>query len=102
VSFTRFVCVSVLLGTALAPSTAPQALDDPEFKLPSGKSQREEILRIEHEKSVQDAKRLARLGGELESDLQKTDYRILSVDILKKTDEIEKLARAIRARMKRL
>jgi hypothetical protein len=73
----------------------------PEIKLPNGKSQREAILKEEHEKTLRDVARIQKLAGELKTDLEKSDFHILSVSSLKKTEEIEKLARQVRNRMRR-
>jgi len=70
-------------------------------RLPSGKSQREEILKSEYEKTLQDAERLLTLAEELKIELEKNNRHVLSIPSLKKTEEIEKLAKRIRQRLKR-
>ena len=54
-------------------------------KLPNGKSQRDEILKAEYEQNVK----------------EKSDRFVLSVGLLKKLDDMEKLTRKIRGRMKK-
>lgn len=76
----------------------PQASD---VKLPSGKSQAEEILKADHEKTLKDAAQLLKLAEELKGDLEKNDRHVLSISTLKKTEEIEKLAKRIRSRLRR-
>ena len=68
--------------------------------LPSGKSQRDEILKQEREQNIRDAAQLAQLAEELKADLEKNDRFVLSLSALKKTDDIEKLAKKIRGRMR--
>ncbi|MGE5647022.1 MAG: hypothetical protein ACM336_14645 [Acidobacteriota bacterium] len=75
--------------------------DEPEPKLPSGKSQRDEILKVEHEKTMRDVDELQKLAAELKAEIEKSDYRVLPVASLKKTEQIEKLARKIRNRLRR-
>jgi hypothetical protein len=70
-------------------------------RLPSGKSQKEEILKADHQKSLRDAAELVRLAEELKADFEKSDYHILSLGAVKKTEEIEKLARRIKSRLRR-
>jgi len=70
-------------------------------KLPNGKSQQEEILKADHEKTLQDAAQLVKLAEELQDDLIKDDRHVLSIASLKKTEDIEKLARKIRTRLKK-
>jgi hypothetical protein len=74
--------------------------DDPP-RLPNGKSQQDAILKEDHEKDIADTRELVRIATELKDDVEKSDAHVLSVASLKKTDEIEKLAKRIRARMRR-
>ena len=86
----------------LAAMLAGQRRDErPDVKLPSGKSQRDEILKEEHKKSLEDVAEIRQLAGELEEDLRKSDYNVVSLDAVKKTEEIEKRAKRIRSRLKR-
>ena len=78
--------------------TAPS---DAEVRLPGGKLQKEEILKADHEKSVKDAAQLIDLAESLKAELEKDDTHVLSLSSLKKTEEIEKLAKRIRTRLKR-
>jgi hypothetical protein len=68
--------------------------------LPNGKSQKEEILKAEHRQNIKDAADLAELAEQLKIDLEKNDRYVLSIATLKKTDDIEKLAKRIRARLR--
>ncbi len=80
----------------------PKKLGEPsDVRLPSGKLQREEILKDEHQRSLRDVKEILEVAGQLQTELEKDDYLVLSLDSLKKTEKIEKLARQIRARLKR-
>ena len=72
-----------------------------DVKLPNGKSQQEEILKAEHEKTLQDAAQLVKLAEELQDELIKDDRHVLSIATLKKTEDIEKLAKKIRTRLKK-
>lgn len=69
-------------------------------KLPNGKSQQDEILKVEHQQNIKDAAALADLAQQLQQDLEKDDRYVVSMNTIKKTDEIEKLARKIRARLR--
>jgi hypothetical protein len=100
--------IVLLLFLALA-STAQQKAPDrtlpPEqgedLRLPNGKLQREEILKADYQKNIEDARALSKLADELKTDLEKNDYNVLSVGSLKKTDDIDRLAKRIRDRLKR-
>jgi hypothetical protein len=93
-----FLGVAVLAALLAA---SQQAGEQPDLKLPSGKSQREEILKSEHEKSLRDVSELRDLAEGLEEDLKKSDYHVLSISALKKAEEIEKLAKRIKGRLRR-
>jgi hypothetical protein len=106
------VCAAALLSLALvqgqgfqrggapSPSPLPSLAGQDDVKLPSGKSQRDEILKMEHEQNIKDAAQLAQLAEELKQDLEKNDRFVLSVATLKKTDDIEKLVKKIRLRLR--
>jgi hypothetical protein len=49
---------------------------------------------------VKDTNKLLALATELKTDVDKTDKNVLSVDVIKKADEIEKLAKNVKERMK--
>jgi hypothetical protein len=95
----------LLLATCLAiPQSYGQLhprTTEPEEKLPSGKSQKEEILKAEYEQSLKDVAELAKLAEDLKSELEKNDRHVLSVNALKQLDTIEKLTKKIRSRLKR-
>jgi len=71
-----------------------------EDKLPNGKSQKDEILRAEREENIKDAGRLVEMAEGLKADLEKNDRFVLSLETLKKTDDIDKLVKKIRARLR--
>ena len=89
--------LAALSSLALAPGQQP-AQDD--VKLPSGKSQRDEILKAEHEQNIKDAAQLVDLAQQLQQDLEKNERYVLSLSTLKKTDDIEKLVKKIRSRLR--
>src|SRR6476469_4115651 len=93
--------IAPLVAVALQAPPRPDRQDAPvgDVRLPNGKSQQEEILKAEHEKSLKDAAALIDLAEQLKADLEKNDRHVLSVAALKKTEEIEKLAKRIRTRL---
>jgi hypothetical protein len=62
---------------------------------------RDEIMKAEHAKSIKDAEQLMKLSQELRDELEKNTRFVLSLSSLKKTEEIEKIAKRIRNRMQR-
>jgi hypothetical protein len=100
----------LILAAALAvtaqqaqPPHVPPIPEGPseDVRLPSGKLQREEILKSDYKKSLEDARALSKLADELKVDMEKNDYNVLSLATLKKVDEIDKLAKRIPDRLKR-
>ena len=86
------------------PATSPNLPggDEPDpIRLPNGKSQQDEILKAEYGKNVKDAQELVAIAKSFEEDLEKDDRFVLSIASLKKLDDIEKLTKRIRGRMKR-
>lgn len=71
-----------------------QNQDDP--RLPNGKSQKDAIAQSEHEKALKDAEALVSLSNQLKDDIQKAGNFVVPVSALRKTQEIEKLARSVR------
>jgi hypothetical protein len=102
-------CVPALLLLAcVTVSAVPQRAggrrgpgdDEQDVTLPNGKSQRDEILKAEHRQNLKDAADLAELADQLKIDLEKNDRYVVSMATIKKTDDIEKLAKRIRSRLR--
>ena len=90
-----------MMTFALAAQPPPRTPPEGPPRLPNGRSQTEEILKADHEKSLRDAGDLMKLAEDLKIDLEKNDRHVLSVGTLKKLDEIEKMVKRIRGRLKR-
>jgi hypothetical protein len=93
---------------ALQAQQTPPPVDHPplseaapeDVRLPNGKLQRQEILKYDYQKSLEDARALSKLADELKVDMEKNDYNVLSLATLKKIDEIDRLAKRIHDRLK--
>ena len=95
-----FALLCALSLNAQSSRKKPGDPDEP-IRLPNGKLQQDEMLKADHEKDIADAKDLARLAMELKEEIEKGDAHVLSVATLKKTEDIEKLTKRIRNRIKR-
>jgi hypothetical protein len=95
-SFAAVATVALSQRSAQPPTTPAE----PEGRLPNGKDQKEEMLKAEHQQNLKDAAQLADLAEQLKVELEKNDRYILSLSTIKKTDDIEKLARKIRTRLR--
>ena len=69
--------------------------------LPNGKSQKDAILQAEHAQSLKDAARLVELSEQLKQDLEKSNAFVLPLAAIRKTDELERLVKKIRSRLRR-
>lgn len=95
------VCYLLLALVLVAQEPKPH-LDDPTtVRLPDGKLQSEEILKAEYKRSLKDADELVRLSQEVRRELEMHEHHVLSIGLLKKLDEIEKLNKKLRTRLKR-
>jgi hypothetical protein len=84
-----------------APRTTPHRPgEQEEVILPNGKAQKDEILRAEYTQNIKDAADLSDLAQQLKLDLEKNDRYVVSMATIKKTDDIEKLAKRIRSRLR--
>ena len=102
-------------GLALAPAVviatvaraqSQQALphiDDepPPTRLPSGQLQQDAILKADYEQNVKDAREMTALAKSIELDFDKYDQNVLSLGLLKKLDDMDKITKRIRGRIKR-
>lgn len=96
----RFV---LLFATMLA---APLACQEPReapepMRLPSGKLQADEILKADHQRALREVDRIGKLAAELKAELEKDGYNVYSLGAEKKVAEIEKLAKRVRASIRR-
>ena len=106
----RHALLTLLLSPALSAQEqfpADQQRPDPfpklpeeDRKLPNGKSQRDAIAKQNHEQSLKDANELIQAATSLRDELQKAGIYVVPLTSVKKTEEIEKLARRIRGRLK--
>lgn len=98
----RIAQLAAIAGLASALLWAQVRPTEPEEpRLPSGTLQREAILKAEYERTLEDAARLVDLAQELKAELEKNTRHVLSVSSLRKTEEIEKLAKRIRSRLRK-
>jgi hypothetical protein len=100
-SLAMAVLLAVLPYQALPRQDQSSRSNANEVRLPGGKLQKDEIARAEYEQSLKDAAELADLAQQLKADLEKDTRFVVSLTTIRKTDEIEKLARRIRTRMRR-
>ena len=86
-------------ATETPPSDGRNGTETEDVKLPSGKSQRNEILKADYAEKRKEAAQLLELAQKLHGDLEKNTQYVFSLSDLKKAEEIERLAHKIHGRM---
>jgi hypothetical protein len=87
-------------------SSRPPVLPDPLAPMgpEHGQAERDKMLKAVQEdrqkKLVSDTEKLLALATALHADVAKTDRNILSMDVIRRADEIERLAHSVKERMK--
>jgi molecular chaperone GrpE (heat shock protein) len=89
------------LSLMLAQQFPHDEKEPPPKRMPDGTLQSEAILKEEHKRMLADVDRIQELAQEVEDELKKFGHHVLSTGLLKKLDEIEKLARRMRGRHNR-
>jgi hypothetical protein len=93
--------LAALFAQAPIPTEVPPRHDEEPARLPNGKLQSDEILKDDYQKNLKDAQDLIDLAQSLKASIERGRQHVLSLGDLKKTEEIEKLAKRIRGRMRR-
>jgi hypothetical protein len=76
-------------------------MEKPPVRLPNGKLQSEAILKSDHEKSLQEVAEMKKLILDFADEFEKSDRNVVSVQTVRKLEEIEKRAKRIRSRLTR-
>ena len=92
-------CAAVLTSQVLV--FAQDQDKEKDVLLPNGKSQEEEILKADHKLNLDDARRLVEVAQGLKAELEKHGQQVLSLNAIRNTEEIEKLAKRIRGRLRK-
>lgn len=78
----------------------PDRQKDEDPKLPNGKSQKDAISKQAHEDALKEVESLIQLAEDLRAELKKSGDFVVALSSFKKTEDIEKLARRIRSKLK--
>jgi len=92
-----FVTLAVAQFPRFPTTTAPER-----DTLPNGKSRKLELIKDDHQKSLEDVAAIIRLAEELEAELQENTEHVVSLDSMRKAEEIEDLSKKLQKRMKRI
>lgn len=109
----RFAILSLAASAFFRASSKPQQfpdeqpqrrlpfpdVGDEDKKLPNGKSQKDAMAREKHEQALKDASELVTVAEQLRDELKKAGDYVVPVSSVRKTEQIEKLAKKIRSRL---
>ena len=95
----------VMCGAAFMAPPAPAAIPQVETRQdPAQKEMQDRMTREANKKRQQDIRddtdKLFQLATELKAAVDKTNENLLSLDVVRKADEVEKLARKVKEKMK--
>jgi hypothetical protein len=79
-------------------SNLPELDEDP--RLPDGKSQKNAIAKEQHQQALKDADQLVAMAQDLRDEIKRAGTFVVPLSSVKRTEEIEKLAKRIRRRLK--
>jgi hypothetical protein len=99
--------IALLIAIAVAPGQFPtdrpprDPLEKPPARLPNGTLQSDAIVKAEHEKSLQDVQETKKLILDFADEFEKSDRNVVSIQTVRKLEEIEKRIKRIRTRLTR-
>lgn len=96
----RALLVIPLLAAALLLAQQPPA--ERHDRLPNGKSRTRELIKHDYEKSLEDVASILALARELEAELEANTEHVVSLESLRKAEQIESLSKRLQSRMKRI
>jgi hypothetical protein len=103
------ISLGILLAMLVAGVLAQDPTDRPPLgfpdpldrKLPNGKTLRDGIVKADYERNLEDAAEMKRLATEIQEEFAQSDRYVMSAKMLKKLDDVERLSKDIRNRLKR-
>jgi hypothetical protein len=108
-----FLFLGLLSAGEMATPVSAQVQHDPQFETERNQRKNEDWLqqRMERQQEkalnkqrqkelVRDTKKLLKLATELEEYVDKTDENVMSMEVIRKAEEIEKLAKSVKEKMK--
>jgi hypothetical protein len=102
----KFVPAALAAGALRAEQASPHPQipapgdKDDTLRLPDGRDQRLAMIQADYKANLKDARELIDLTQAFELNLEKSDANVLSLDLLKKLDDIDKISKRIRGRMR--
>ncbi len=102
--FKHSLSAVVLLGCAIAASGQDPTHGNPrqtQDEKDLHAKQQKALVKEDYQKNLEDSRAMVRLSESLRDEIEKNEQYIVSMSVVKKAEEIEKLSKRIRSRMKR-
>ena len=93
------LCLATFAGAQQQPPVPAE--EESEKPFPPTPKQLEDILKADYQKNLKDLEQMATLVAEVQSDVRKHAHHVVSLQSVKDLEQIEKLSKTIRGRMKR-
>lgn len=100
ITFLATSAVAAAQDGSMIPDVPKPGEQPKEPRLPDGRSQTNAIAKQEHEASLKDARQLVDLAQQIRDEVEKAGSYVVPVSTIRKTEEIERLAKKIRSRLK--
>lgn len=105
------LCACLFAAPTLAPAVNQRPVPQPDVTAPPPVDEDEARARLQHDMAKKaneerhaalrtDAEKLLKLSVELKAYVDKSNENVLSVEVIRKAEEIEKLAHSVKAKMK--
>lgn len=92
---------ALLLPLLVMLAGAQQPPEQDPDRLPNGKSRKLALIKHDHAKSLEDVAAIIALAQEIEAELTKNTEHVVSLDSLRKAEQLESLSKKLQSRMKR-
>jgi len=97
----KYAAVFLLAFLVGSFAQTPSAKSPEDVTLPNGKRWNDVIAEADYKRNVKDARELATIAAEIRDDIEASDKFVLSLKILRKVEDVEKLAKDLRARLRK-
>lgn len=94
------LALSAALALAQIDVPPPRRADEPK-RLPDGRLWSEAVLKANYEANLKDLERMKKILESVQAELEQSQGHVLSLKALKDLEELERLSKRVRDRMKR-
>ncbi len=93
------IALAAALGAQQLPAPPPER-EEPK-KLPDGRLWSEAVIKANHEANLKDLERMRKILDSVQEELEQSKGHVLSIRALKDLEELERISKRVRDRMRR-